>query len=350
MAIESIVYPQVPGSEGVPATEIGAGKPLSLRLMSLYPGDEDHEKLLVCSAVRNPSLFDAAPQALHYVFDNAPGMAPLRPSPAQNGSRVIYYSPAMLDDAMDIELRYAYDDFDLEQYTKLLAASASVLELPVFAVSTTLGGAAGAGAGKAVMYFVKSAIQLVLGALDRREDDDNDWFSTWTLNLTQAGLEPARAGWVLFYGDNREARVMVPQDGGNWDDQHLLTRDMAYAVDTSNGTLVYAGDRSTVVTGEPYALAFLNGAEEPVLEGWKATAVTAALTEKFLNPEGNTVTDLGALFEAYNDATMAVRISQVDEDLAVPGLPAEKLGALKEKRAALLKNVQNSDFRGTLST
>lgn len=347
MAIKSVAYPRVPDS-GVPATPIGPGKPLSLRLRSIYPGDEDHGQLLLSSAVRNSSLFNAAPRALHYAFDRAPGMAPLVPSTAQPGSRVVYYSPAILDDALDVEVRYAYDDFDLEKYTAWLNTASQVLELPVFAVATTIGGAAGPGAGQAIMYFVKSAVRLVLSALDRRKDSDNDWFASWTINVSQAGLERARAGWVLFYGDKAEAEVMAPDDDGSWTDQHLLTRDKAYAVDVSNGTLVYADNRTTIVTGEPYALAFLDGAEEPALEGWKATAVSAALTQKFFDVTGDTITDLGALFEAYNDTTMAVRISDVDKALAAPNLSPEQSAALAEKRTALLKNVQNADFRSTL--
>src|SRR3954454_20182246 len=96
--------------------EIDVGRPLSLRIVSMYAGDAEHDAALVTSAVRNPSLGDAAPRAMHYVFEDIGGKGLLRPQPDQPGSDVFFYSPAVLDDMLSINLRFSFDNFDADKY------------------------------------------------------------------------------------------------------------------------------------------------------------------------------------------------------------------------------------------
>ncbi|MBB3042969.1 hypothetical protein KM427_04870 [Nocardioides sp. LMS-CY] len=336
----------VPTSGGVHTTPLGFGMPLSIRILSMYAGQDRHKKLLLSSAVKSRAVYDAAPRAMHYVFDEVPSDRLLKPSPAQAGSRIVYYSPAVLDTALDLEVRFSFDDFDLDQATKWLEVASAVAELPVFAVSTTLGGAGGAAAGKSVLYFAKQAVQFALNAIDGWVDNDNDWAPTWTLSLDRgsSGLAEAEPGYVLLYGDGEAAEVLAPVDG-DLNDQQLLPRSKAYRVDPTNGTVVYADQPNQVVLDEPYVLAYVNGAEEPDLAGWKAAAVSAALTEKFLNVSGPTAADVGELLTGFNDMYMARRYSETTEKLKSKRLSEEERKVLTRKRDAFLKNIQDDDVK-----
>src|SRR4051794_227422 len=90
----------VPTTESVEPTPIGLGKPLSIRILSMYPGREDQKQLLVTSAVKSRLTFEASPRAMHYVFKGVEGRHLLQPSSDEPGSRVVYYSPSVLDDAL----------------------------------------------------------------------------------------------------------------------------------------------------------------------------------------------------------------------------------------------------------
>lgn len=339
------VEPRGGNNDALPPTQIGPRKPLSLRIRSMYPGDEAHDAVLVMSAVKNPSQTEAGPRAVHYVFEDAPGMRPLKPTADQDGSDVVFYTPAALDDALDVLIRFAYDDFDAAKYKRWLDAASKSADLPVFAVATTLGGAGGAAAGKAALYLVENAVRVVLGAFDRDIDGNNDWISTWTLNISRAGLRSAEPGWVLFYGDDPEAQFAPGADG--FYTQTLQLRGRACAVDTRQGLLVYADAPDEPVTGEPYVLAYLNGAEEEQLNSWRTAAVTAELAERFLNVTGDPVSDIGELLTVYNDAVFAKKIGAVSR--RIDKATGDDKQRLTKERDALLKHIQDDKFKDLLA-
>lgn len=340
----------VPTTEGVPTTPIGLGKPLSIRIMSMYPGSERHDQVLVTSAVKSRSTYEARPLAMHYVFEEVGGQL-LNPLPSQAGSRIVYYSPSVLDSALDVELRFAYDDFDFDSANKWLEVASQAAALPVFAVATSLGGPAGAAAGKSVLYFAERAVRVVLGAIDRLVDSDNDWRATGTFSMDfgHSGIKESPPGYVLFFGDNEPAQTLAPVDG-NLDEQDWAPRSKAYKVDTGTGALVYADDSSQVVMeDEAYVVAYVNGAVEDDLNGWKTAAVSAALAGKFLNVRGDAANDLGELLEGYNDMVMATKYSEASEALKKKGLSADERTKLKRERDAYLKYVQNDDVKDILT-
>lgn len=337
----------VPTTTDVPTTPIGLGKPLSIRALSMYPGRDHHRQLLVTSSVKSFTTFKAQPRALNYVFSDVRGYQLLQPSPSENGSGIVFYSPSVLDDRIDVELRFAYDDFDYDKVKKWLDLAATAAGLPVFAVATSLGGPGGAAAGKTILYFAEKVANVVLNALDGLVDNDNDWISTGKLSLDfgTSGIRESEPGYWLFYGDSAPASI-VGTVNGDLEDQVFAGRETLYRVDPENGTLVYVDRPDEVVAeDEPYVLTYVNGAEEEALGGWKATAVTAALAEKFLNTSGDSISDLGALLEGYNDMQMATKYAETDAALKKKGLSADKKAKLTRERDAYLKYIQNDDVR-----
>lgn len=339
----------VPTTTTVETKPIGFGRPLSIRILSMYAGQAEHRKLLVSSAVRSHAVYDAAPRAMHYVFDDVPTDRLLKPSPTQNGSRFVYYSPAALDSVLDLELRFSFDDFDLDKVTKYLDVAASVAALPIFAVGTSLGGPAGAAGGKALLFYAKKVLTFAFDAIDGFIDYKNDWAPTWTISLDpRGGLEPSQPGYVLLYGDGEPAEVLAPVNG-DLKDYQLLARSKAYRVDTRNGTVVYADQPDQIVLEEPYVLCYVNGAAEEELEGWKAAAVTAALTEKFFDQGGPNAGDLEELLTGFNDMYMARKYAEISKKMKGKQLSVAERKKFQAQRDAYLKNIQSDDVKHLVS-
>ena len=204
--------PSDPTTESVPTTPIGLGKPLSIRILSMYPGAYEHDELLVTSAVKSRTTYEAKPRAMHYVFKDVGGQL-LTPKASESGSRIVYYSPSMLDPPVDVELRFAFDDFDLDNAKKWLDAAAQAASLPVFAVATSLGGPGGAAAGKSILYFAQNAVRCRTrrpGPARRlRQRLGLHWHLQPRLRERRhrTGTAP---GYVLFYGDGDNAQVLHP--------------------------------------------------------------------------------------------------------------------------------------------
>lgn len=340
----------VPTTDGVPTTDIGLGKPLSIRILSMYPGREHHRELLVTSAVKSRTTYDAKPRAMHCVFRNVGGKL-LAPLPSESGSRIVYYSPSVLDSALDVELRFAFDDFDYDNAEKWLAVASKAASLPVFAVATSLGGPGGAAAGKSILYFAERAVRVVLGAIDRLVDSDNDWVATgsFSMDFGKSGLKESSPGYVLFYGDNENAQTLAPVDG-DLARQDWAPRSSAYRVDPATGTVVYADDPGQpVMEDEPYVLTYVNGASEEELVGWKTAAVSAALATRFLNFSGGPADDLGALLEGYNDMRMATKYTEATEKLKGENLSLDERTKWERERDAYFQYIQNDDVKDILT-
>lgn len=92
-------------------------------------------------------------------------------------------------------------------------------------------------------------------------------------------------------------------------------------------------------------LAYVNGAEEPELAGWKAAAVSAALTEKYLNRSAPGAADLSELLTGFNDVYMARKYSETSEKLKSKKITAAERKQLEVQRDAYLKNIQDDDVK-----
>ena len=194
-------------------------------------------------------------------------------------------------------------------------------------------------------------MRVVLGAIDRLVDSENDWVSTGTFSMDfgKSGMKESSPGYVLFYGDNDNAQTLAPVDG-DLSQQEWAPRSSAYRVNSKDGTVVYADAPDQVVMeDEPYVLTYVNGAAEDELEGWKAAAVSAALAGKFLNVEGGAADDLGALLDGYNDMKMATQYAETAEKLKKKGLSAEEKAKLERERDAYFKYIQNDDVKDLLT-
>lgn len=332
----------------VPLSDIGLGKPLSLRITSMYPGNREYHSrdnvgsVLITSAAQFTETGDPAPLALQHVFHHAPAGKDLDPVASKGGSDVIYYSPAMIHNELNLEVRMSFDKTDELSVTTLTDAVGKIAGLPVFAV---IPGAKQAGA---IIYATATAIKFAANLYDRFFDSEPDWVSTWKLNVHRGGFIPAEASFILFFGDNAPAEVEGPNDGNIG--RAFRYRDEQYIVDLHDGTLRYRDRPEMQVLGEePYVLALLNGADEPDLTKWTASAVTASLYQRFFGAQNNDGSqDVVGILEAYNDVVMTRKIAEYDKALAKLPEDQRQGSDFQLKRDGALKNIQDSDLADML--
>ncbi|MBG0738025.1 hypothetical protein IV500_01050 [Paeniglutamicibacter antarcticus] len=279
--------------------------------------------------------------ALHYYFKDASAGEALIPSPTGGGSSVVYYSPGMIHSSVDVEVRMAFDRFDPAKLQVWTDAVGKAADLPIFA-------AIGAGGAAGMVYAASNVVKFAVRAFDGWFDNERDWISTWTLPIDEAGLIPAKAAYVLFYGDREAQTVQGP--GGSIFASEFDYRGDQFIVDQHTGTLRYKAEpKRQVLEGDPYILAIVNGAEQPALKKWAPSAVSTILYERFFGMESDGgAGDLLEVVKAFNDMAMAKQISELDA--ALKKLPAaeRKDSDLQKKRNGALKNIQDDEIAGIL--
>jgi hypothetical protein len=286
---------------------------------------------------------------MHFFYPNTKYEQLLQNLPEDPGSDVIYYTAGAIDDSLDISVRLSFDKFNKERYDAWTSAAAKALNLPVFIAGGFAGGPGGAVAASVLVAAAERAVKILWRAVDRWTDGTNDWTAKWTLNLNRGGQVRSKAGYVLFFDDGEAGSQYVPVQVGDDRTGELVTRDQAYVVNTSDSTLRYADQPDErVLAGDPYVLAFVNGASIPKLGKWQAASISSSLVERFLNISGSNETDLTEILEVYNDYIFAREVRGIDQQLVDAESGSSEAKALEAKRTGALRNIQDKTLKESL--
>lgn len=331
-----------------PSGTIAISKPLFVRIHRIFTGQERHGEALVSSAVRAETDFAAAPRALHFIARDVKPQTFLSPLAGEDGTPIVYYTPANLDRTLSLEFRCSFDDFDRRRYERIVDLIHNASQLPVFALSSVFAGPLSGAAGTTIVAAVANAVKVGLGALDRRVDGNNDWVASYDLHIDTPGLERAQAGWVLLRANDEGSTVMVrDSDAPRYTSYTQLVDSDAFYVSSQDGELHYS-DGGEVVNDldQPYVLLHISGVSDDKWKAWKATQVSAQLLERFFSTTSDAIDDIGELMSIFNDVMMARRVGAVDSKLRRAS--EEERGKLTEQRRALLEHIQDKDLKGLL--
>lgn len=107
----------------VPFKPIGLGLPLSVIVREVYTGDSQKggffgpkkEDMILTSAIKSIATLDAKPRALNYLKKKVPDHSRMeRPGASEQGTPHIFYSPALLERSLTLDITVAFDSFDQE--------------------------------------------------------------------------------------------------------------------------------------------------------------------------------------------------------------------------------------------
>jgi hypothetical protein len=239
----------------------------------------------------------------------------LEQSAAEQGSRLLYYTPAVTDSAILFTVEISVDrEFSAELAESLSKALSTAAALPVFAPAAPFLIAAGVA-----VPIANKAANLLASPKPYYEETIN-------VNFALAGLEATQArALVLYPGDDE--RLF---EGYELSSDHLLRDPQG---------VPYAGEL-------PYAVLSLDGTAHADLEGWTAHAASAVLLERFFAPDERLSSALDLATEAltyFNDVKYQDRAVKTLKD-AQEATGAEK-ARLEKLAKAYAKNIQNEDIR-----
>ncbi|MCU1543839.1 MAG: hypothetical protein JWM50_1704 [Microbacteriaceae bacterium] len=342
----------IPGTRGF--EKIGIGKPLLIKLESVYLGPDKRGKdVLVTSQVRDPLSVAAGVMSMNMAKYDVSDRAIIDVG-VDAGSVVVYYSPAATDDVLNLSVKLKFDGFDVSRVQAVISAAAGVAGLPAFIAGGALAGPVGAASAQALVQAASAGAGLVVSLVDRLVDAKDMVSLDWELNVNNPILPRATAGWVLLHPETKRDSGKPTQWGSGFTStqssepgQVSLTVDGDEFTIGDDGTLRSVDDPTTPYRGEfPYALISVNGHAESKLKKWKPAAVTAGLTARFLQQQTDEkiLDQVSDAFGAYSDVLILRDAKTISAEYDAE-TNTTKRAALKTKLDALITSIQDEDIR-----
>jgi len=296
------------------------GKPLAIMIREVYTGRYpkkifgDRSDMLVTSAVKNSFTYDARPRAINYLTKGiSPKKRLSRPSASDEGTPVVFYSPALVERSLTLDLTIVFDDFPKVVFEKFGGLMSTAAAIPVFLPYSTY-------------LFSAGVVTNLIGSVGEMAFDCNADFSTSeSIDIWLPGSVPVPSGFALISDDNVDR-----YDATFLEDYHV--DGTGRVVDASGRP--YAGD-------VPYIVVSLDGSPHDELSSFAPTAASAAVLSRFFGVADKQTESFELMAEGiklYNDYTYRKQVDELDAKIA--SLPeGEEKEALVKKRDALAKNI-----------
>ncbi|UVT18565.1 MAG: hypothetical protein H8K03_12080 [Nitrospira sp.] len=260
---------------------IGIGKPLTVQIRHIYTGNVDDglwskNDMLVASAMRSVSTFDAAPRAVNFLVHKTPSNRNFRTVNAtEKGTSLIYYTHSLAQVSSVITVEVMFSAFDNDVFDAVSQAFSAAAGIPVFAPASG--------------YLVATGlVTKLLGSIGKKLFNGTPALKqTEEITFITPGSLEAIARFVLLTSDG------IPQE---------TLKD--YKVN-KQGALARVNDENQLYDGEyPYVVISLDGRQVDEYKSFTSTAASAALLDKFYNiTEGGSqpLTMVVDAFKLYND-------------------------------------------------
>jgi hypothetical protein len=305
----------------VPLQDIGLGRPLCIMITQIYTGQYPKallaktKDMLLASAVKSIAVYDAKPLALNFLKqDVGPKTRLDRPAASEQGTPFVFYSPALIEGSLTLDLSMTFDRFPSEVFNAMSAAVTKASAIPMFLAQGSYLVAAGM-----LLKLVGQAGELLF-------DHKPSFSKSEALNISWPGLPPLPPGFILVTDGNVDA--IDPGFRAKYE-----VNPMGLVVDKAGNQ--YAGNI-------PYVVLLVDGTAHAELSSFTPTAATAAVLSRFLGLQNKQQASLDLLVDAvrlYNDVRFRREIDDLEDQ--IKGLKADdpERARLEEKRDALKKNI-----------
>jgi hypothetical protein len=302
----------------VPGAElIGTGKPLSIIMRHAYTGrypkgsffGGKRSDLLVTSAVKDVfTTFNAAPRAVNMLRRRISHRTTLAGIDAtENGTPLIYYSPAVTQVSTTATIELSFDDYPDELVSRIGNAIVTAGGIPLF------------GPYGAVLIGVGLAIKLVSTVVNALTDSKPEFSMSERLEFELPDGAPLTPGY----------RVLCEP---TFDPTDFTFKLGAGLIDVNGRP--YDGD-------EPYVVLLLDGRKQDAFKEFTPTAATAALLDRFLQQKDGSDVVISTIVDAvklYSDFRFRREVDRLNE-LLPTDTNSDEYKALKKKIDALLANI-----------
>jgi hypothetical protein len=303
----------------IPGTEpIGTGKPLSIIVRHIYTGRYPktgvfggaRKDVLLTSAVRDVfSTFSAAPRAINMIRRRVSrGSAISGVDANENGTPLVFYSPAVTMVSTTATIEMAFDDYPDELVSRVGNAIVTAGGIPLF------------GPYGSAMIGVGLAIKLVSTIVNALTDSRAEFGVSERLEFELPDGGEMQAGY----------RVLCEP---TFDPSDLTFRLGVGLLDKNDKP--YSGD-------EPYIVVLVDGKKQDAFKDFVPTAATAAVLERFLQQKDGSEVVIGTIVDAVklaNDLRFRREADKLSERLHELKPDSPEYDTLKKKVDALLANI-----------
>lgn len=305
----------------VPLQPIGMGRPLSVRITEIYTGRYSSgifggtKDMLVTSAAKSIAAFDAKPRAMNFLTRQVEKKARVsRPSASSQGTPYAYYSPALLERSLTLDLTMVFDTFPNDTFEAVSKAFTAAAGLPLFL-------------SKSVYLLGAGALVKLLGTAGEALFDGSPSFDqSIALDIELPGSFPLSSGFLIVTDTDLDREEPLFR-------KEFCINAFGQVVSVKGGT-PYRGDL-------PYFVVLVDGTKLDELQNFSPTAASAALLDRFFGAKSGQEVLADSLIDAlrlYNDVKYRRQVESIDEKLKNMKEGPDK-EALKKTREALLANI-----------
>ena len=309
-----------------PFTPIGIGKPLSIRIHTMYPGElpgrrrQRSSDILVVSGLKAEQTFDKTSRMINLLERRVGNRKYLQFSAFLNGSQVVHYTPALTDAALLCSFDVVPDTFNDALFGKIANLFQMASGMPIFAPA---GAYLVAGSFLTKMFSDLGRVFLEKGPV---------LTETLKLNFGIGGTLNFKEGLYVVHNfrQSNEFEDLKPAFEAGSD---LVLRD------TSGKT--YQGNA-------PYMLIGVDGKEEPHLENLSQQAASAAMLEDFYpssDSAGVLINEFAEALQLLNDLKFKKKADALRKRMDGLSVDDPKRAEFSDLLAAYERNILLEEFK-----
>ncbi len=301
---------------------IGLGLPFTVMIREVYTGKFPQKGLfggkkgfLITSAIKSIVFQGAQPRAVNYLAeDMSPRTHTERPSATSPGTPVVFYSPAVIERSLTLDLTMIFDTFPQEAFNQVAEGFNAAGAIPVFQVYST---------------YILAAGQLVklFGRAGEAIFDGKPAFSSSDpLDVYLPGSPPLRAGFRLITSGNVDS---IDKDFR----AKYQINDLGKVVDSSGNQ--YDGD-------VPYVVISVDGTLQEELTSFVPSAAGTAIMSRFFGIKDGQQQPVNMVIDAiklYNDLEYRREVDRLDRRLKeLPAGDPDRVN-IEKRRNAMATNI-----------
>jgi len=308
---------------------IGIGKPLSVEIATVYVGEYrrflgGRKDVMVVSGVKNAATFNATSRAINLQQEKIDQNAYLSQTAFNDGTKFVYYSPAMDAEEILISFEIMFDNFDERLFETISSLLGTASGVPVFlpAAPYLFAGSQLVNIGAKLGESIFSGRPALSGTIPVR-------FTSPLLPVT----EPRE--FIIYNQEDRaefsNLKVDVVDVGGT-SELRLINKDTAE---------VYSGYA-------PYVIVLLDGKERQDLKSFTPTLASAALLKQFYGAQNVSSEITGAFKSAmqlYNDSVYKSKGEKLKKQMDKLQKESEAYKKLKSLYDSYGANIESEELK-----
>ncbi|MBA4853896.1 hypothetical protein [Emticicia sp. BO119] len=311
-------------------TPIGLGQPLSIEITTVYIGDYKKflggkKDVLIVSGIKNSLTFGASPRAINIKAKNVNERAFLSQSAFDEGTNIVYYTPAVDAEQMVVSFEIMFDNFNTKLFDIISTLATSAAGIPLFSPAAP---------------FLLGGSQLInIGS------KLGDAVFSGKPNLSES--IPIRFESPIFPPTEPKSYVLYNEK----DKAEFANLKMALVTDVNTNPQLKLVDKTSgdVYNGSAsYLIVSLDGGTRQSLEAFAPTLASASILKQFYGASDKIGEVTGALQEAmqlYNDSNYKAKGERLKKQMAEKPKDSDEFKKLKNLYEAYAANIQNENFK-----